>query len=278
VATRNKKAETGWAELEGLLIAALEGGEAEQMALERFLAERSGLPGPRLNLALVETFAGLVADYVRREPEPPIDPLEKLLDGWAALPLEDAPINQPREILPAAAVLSYGKVAVARPDWWPDEIGKVYRAATNSRWRVREIVAAALQNMLAADWPRTYAALQSWLEDREPLVIRAVVAAIAEPPLLNTRERGAQAVALQTTALDWLAALPATRRPEENVRVLRQALGYTVSVAVAAAPEPGLALLQKLHASTDLDLQWILKENLKKQRLQKLAALPAAFR
>jgi len=50
--------------------------------------------------------------------------------------------------------------------------------------------------------------------------------------------------------------------------VLRKALGYTLSVAIAATPEAGLALLVQLSASVDKDIQWIVRENLKKQRLK----------
>jgi hypothetical protein len=242
----------------------LAGGDAA--ALERYLAERSGLPGPRMNLALVGAFADVVGEIVT-QPDPPVAGLEALLDGWAALPVAAAPVNDPREIWPGAAVLAYGQVAVRRPDWWGDEIGKLHRAAADPRWRVRELVTTALQRMLAADWPRTLAALHTWLAEDDPLVIRAAAAAVAEPPLLRDADRGAGALAIQEGAVAWLARVPPEQRRDEAVRTLRQALGYTVSVAAAAAPEPGFALLEQLVASPDPDLQWIVRENLKKARL-----------
>lgn len=52
--------------------------------------------------------------------------------------------------------------------------------------------------------------------------------------------------------------------------VLRQALGYCWSVAVAAYPEPGRAAFSHWLASTDRDVRWILRENLKKNRLVRL--------
>ncbi len=251
-------------DLRPLLAHALVGGDATPLA--QYLAEWSGLPGARMNLALVGAFADAVGEIVT-QPHPPVERLEALLDGWAALPLEAAPVNDAREIWPGAAVLAYGQVAVRRPDWWGDEIGKLHRAAADARWRVRELVATAVQRMLAADWPRTVAALQTWLIEADPLVIRAAAAAVAEPPLLRDAARGAGALAIQAGAVAWLARVPAEERRGEAMRTLRQALGYTVSVAVAAAPDAGFALLEQLAASPDPDIQWVVRENLKKARL-----------
>jgi hypothetical protein len=263
-------------DLAPLLAAALDQNRPDSLA--SYLTGHSDLPGPRMNLALVTAFAGEIARRVTA-PDPPVARIEALLDGWAALPLADAPANAPREMLPACAVRSYGQVAVVRPDWWEDEITKLYRAAGDPRWRVREIVATALQAMLAADWARTYAALRTWVAGANPLPVRAAAAAVAEPPLLTGRARGEAALAIQAAAVEWRAERPATARRDEAVRILRQALGYTLSVAVAAAPEAGFPVLARLAASMDPDLQWIVRENLKKTRLHRwpdqLAAIHA---
>src|SRR6266700_3757798 len=211
--------------------------------LEGYMTEHSALPGPRMNTALVGAFADVIGRLVTQPAMPPVERLEALLDGWAALSLAGAPANDPREILPSTAVLTYGQVAVARQGWWEDEVAKLRRAALHPCWRVREMVAAALQRMLAANWKRTYQVLTNWLLDDDPLFIQA-------------------------RAVEWLARLPQERRREEAVSVLRKALGYTLSVAIAATPEAGLALLVQLSASADKDIQWIVRENLKKQRLK----------
>jgi hypothetical protein len=164
--------------------------------------------------------------------------------------------------------MSYGQVAVARPDWWEDEVAKLHRAASNPRWRMREIVATALQAMLKADWQRAYAVIGEWAKEDDPLVLRAAAAAIAEPPLLISQERGEQAVAIQQKAVEGLAKVPPDRRRAEEVQALRKGLGYTLSVATAAAPDSGFALLEKLANSEDKDLRWVARENLKKNRLQ----------
>ncbi len=264
-------------QLQGLtarLDSALAGGEAGP--LETYLRAESRLPGPRSNLELLAQFAAAVAAVVCR-PDPPVARLEALLDGWAALPLEVAPVNDPGEFLPAAATLAYGYVAAARPAWWGDEVAKLHRAARSPRWRTREMVASALQRMAAADWDRTLAVVDHWVTDLHPLVVRAAAAAVAEPALLTGAIRGGQAVAVQAAAVAWLMAVPATRRRDPDVRVLRQALGYSLSVATAAAPDAGFALLGRLARSADPDLQWILRENVKKTRLRPWPAQIAAL-
>ncbi|HEX2910639.1 MAG TPA: hypothetical protein VH186_07505 [Chloroflexia bacterium] len=262
----SEKSESYKTELRPLLDAVLAGNE--QATLESYLLKNSNLPGPRANLELVSAFAELVAEIVIL-PNPPVERLENLLDGCADISLQTAPVNHPREILPAAAVRSYGKVAVARPDWWTDEIAKLRKAAANPRWRTREMVAAALQDMLESDWPRNMAEIKEWLATSKLLLCRAAVAAVAEPRLLLTVSRARNALEIQKQAIARLADWPVEQRKEEEFKILRQALGYTLSVVVAALPEEGFVLLERLAALPDKDVRWVVRENLKKNRLSK---------
>jgi hypothetical protein len=251
-------------ELARLLDDALATGD--DAALRAHLVAHSALPGPRLDLRLVAKLARAVGDVVRRR-DPPVDALVALLDGWAAMSADVVPVQQPEVILPCSAVLAYGEVGVARPDWWDDEIGKLRHAATDSRWRVREVVALAVQRLLDADWERAIRLLQAWAGDEDPLVVRAAAAAVAEPPLLRTPERATAAADVQRRAVGSLHACPADVRRSESVRVLRQALGFSVSVAVAATGD--FSLLEGMATSGDPDLRWVVRENLKKARLQR---------
>jgi len=61
------------------------------------------------------------------------------------------------------------------------------------------------------------------------------------------------------------------------VRRLRKALGYTVSVVITAAPDAGFPLLHSWLAWNDPDVQWVVKENLKKKRLSPWADEVAAL-
>ena len=48
---------------------------------------------------------------------------------------------------------------------------------------------------------------------------------------------------------------------------MRKALGYTLSVAVVPVPDAGFAFMTRLAGLPDKDAKWIVRENLKKARL-----------
>jgi hypothetical protein len=251
-------------EVGGLLDRALRSGD--DAPVRTALVRDSGLPGARLNLSLVGRFAAAVGE-VARGPDPPVAALEALLDRWAAMPEQQAPADRPEVILPCAAVAAYGEVGAVRPDWWDDEVAKLGVAATDGRWRVREVVALALQRLLDADWDRTARVLLEWAAAEDPLLVRAAAAAVAEPSLLRSEDRRASAAQVQRRAVERLRAYPAQSRRTPPVRVLRQALGFTVSVVVAASGD--FALLEGMAASGDPDLRWVVRENLKRRRLRR---------
>src|SRR2546421_9103978 len=79
------------------------------------------------------------------------------------------------------------------------------------------------------------------------------------------------ALEIQRAVLRRLHQAPAAERKREDFRALRKALGYTLSVVTAAAPEEGFALMRDGVAWGDADIVWVLRENLKKKRLAKFA-------
>ena len=60
------------------------------------------------------------------------------------------------------------------------------------------------------------------------------------------------------------------RTADAEVMVLRQALGYCWSVAAAACPAEGMQAIQRWSASPDRDVRWVVRENLKKNRLVRI--------
>jgi hypothetical protein len=61
-------------------------------------------------------------------------------------------------------------------------------------------------------------------------------------------------------------------RQGDDFKALRQGLAYCWSVAVAAAPTEGKAAMETWLASPDKDVLWIMRENLKKNRLTRMDA------
>ncbi|MFI5427874.1 hypothetical protein [Aeromicrobium sp. UC242_57] len=111
--------------------------------------------------------------------------------------------------------------------------------------------------------------VRRWADDPSLLVQRAAVAAICEPRLLKAEGAAAVAVDLCGRCTLHLVGLPLAERAGSDARTLRQALGYAWSVAVAADPGPGLGAFRDLDTS-DPDVGWIVKENLRKKRLARL--------
>jgi hypothetical protein len=87
-------------------------------------------------------FARAVGSVVTR-PDPPVDAIEALLDGWAAG--ED-------EALAVAAVTAYGEVAKVRPEWIVDETRKLVLAMAHPSDDVR---AAASRELVRLRGTRT---------------------------------------------------------------------------------------------------------------------------
>lgn len=226
--------------------------------LEAALAAGSRLPGPRANLELAGRLADLAASLPDRATA------LALLSAWLASPPRlsaDVPAGQV-EFLAASAALAAGAVG---------DSALLTFAARDGRWRVRELAATGAQRMLAASWSDGMALVRSWLNSHSPLLVRGAVAAVAEPPLLRDHAHAVEACAVVGDAVDLLLIEPPARRRDDDVRVLRQALGYAVSVVAAAAPDEGVPLLERLATAEDADARWIAKQNLGKARLAPFA-------
>jgi len=217
---------------------------------EPFLLQESGLPGPRANLELVQA----VAD----------EGDEVLFRHWLSFGPDTAPTNSPYAFLVVCGVVGLGRLLA---EGRMDLLGTVRGCASDPRWRVREGAAMALQRLGDRDMGALLQAMEDWSHG-SLLEQRAAAAALCEPRLLR-QLRHAERV-LHT--LDHITASleRVTDRRSEEFRVLRQGLGYCWSVAVVADPHNGKPMIEKWLTSTDADVRWIMKENLKKSRLTRL--------
>lgn len=232
--------------------------------LEFYLRDQSRLPSARANVELAQDFSHLLAF---KAPSCPYETRNLL--NYLVREEKQVVSNTPGEFVLMCGVLAFGFCAAAIPAWRSDIFPLLTHYACSLNWRVREATALALQNLLTADPGEILPALVELLERGDCLQQRACLAAISEPALLNSSEFVASALAMQRTAIERLHALPAVQRKRTDVRVLRQALGYTLSVVTAACPDEGFALMCEIATWNDLDINWILRENLKKRRLAK---------
>jgi hypothetical protein len=248
-------------ELAPLVAALREQGELE--ALCAYLMAHSNLPGPRGNLELAAAFATLAAEQVLEAPEPLWRCCVRLM---GISPIE-APVNDPREFLAFCGTQAIGAIGSVSSEYYHEAIARLRTAASDSRWRIREAVAMGLQHLLAKERERTLAELAAWLQPGAWLAMRAVAAGVAEPALLHDTQTARAALTLHVKIIEQLQTAGAQERTTAAFKTLRQGLGYSVSVVVAALPREGFAYLHQLAGSPDSDVQWILKENLKKARL-----------
>ena len=236
-------------------------GDADSVAdLEQLLLSRSGLPGPRANLELAAAFADAVAARG-------LGPAEwTVLRRWLAVPPSAA---DPRaEYLPVCALQALGAAYFsAIPDGQDEVLTALREAAVDPRWRVRESTAMGLQSLGEVDLVAYTSIVRDWAADPSPLVRRAVLAALAHPPILKSRDAALMALEVAAGVLDSYSAAPAIARKANDYQVLRRGLEYAPSVVVAAVPDEGFAWLSTLAASSDADVRRIVKTNLGKARL-----------
>lgn len=225
-----------------------------------FLLAESGLPGPRGNLELLQA----VAD----------EGAEERFERYLAYSPELAPVNSPLEFLAACGVVGLGRIAAGEER--PDLLAIIRSFASDPRWRLREATAMALQRIGLREMGVLLKEMALW-QSGNLLERRAVVAALCEPALLAVEQHALAVLDILDQITSGLQQV--AERKSEPMRVLRQGLGYGWSVAVAACPARGKEYMEKWLACQDADVRWIMNENLKKKRLERLdAAWVAAAR
>lgn len=220
---------------------------------DEYLLQESGLPGPRGNIELAQAVAN--------------DGDRELFLRYLTYTEDIAPVNSPYEFLAFCGALGLGRL-LAEGDLGLFQTLRTL--ASDPRWRMREAVAMALQRLGDANISLLLDEMQTWCLGT-PFEQRAAAAAICEPRLLQKAEIARQALNI----LDQITASieQCADRRSEGFIALRKGLGYCWSVAVVALPEDGKRLMQKWLMNPDKDAQWIMQENLKKARLERMDAL-----
>ena len=217
---------------------------------DAYLLAESRLPGPRGNIELAQAVAEQGDEAL----------FERLLSFDAGL----APANTPGEFLAFCGALGLGRLLA---EGRLDMLERLRVCANDPRWRLREATAMALQRWGAVDMEALLDEMRVWAAGT-PLEQRAAVAALCEPGLLRVAEH----VECVLDILDAVTAslARAADRKGADIRALCKGLGYCWSVAVAAYPGAGKPRFERWLACGDHDVHWIMKENLKKKRLERI--------
>lgn len=219
---------------------------------EPFLLKNSGLPGPRGNIELGQA----VADEGNRQ----------LFLKLIAYDARRAPTNTPQEFLAFCGTVGFGRLA-AEGD--ASALKILRQQASDVRWRVREAVAMGLQRVGDRDMARLLKEMKTWSKGNL-LEQRAAAAAVCEPRLLQEKKHIAQVLSLLDAITRSL--IKTKDRKSDAFLALKKGMGYCWSVAVAASPAVGKVMMEKWFASDDRDVLWIMRENLKKDRLARIDA------
>lgn len=217
--------------------------------IDEYLLKESGLPGPRGNIELGQAVADVGNETLFRH----------LLSFSANIALT----NTQQEFLAFCGTIGMGRLLA---DGDIEKFKVIRPLASDPRWRIREGVAMALQRLGMKDMGSLLDEMEKWSEGN-PLEQRAAAAALCEPALLKDRAHVVRVLGV----LDHITASIGSmegRRSDEFI-ALKKGMGYCWSVAAAAYPEAGKKAMEKWFSSKDRDIIWIMKENLKKNRLER---------
>jgi hypothetical protein len=215
-----------------------------------YLKVNSGLPGKRANLELLK----IVTDLGD----------EDFFMSCIKYDENIAPTSTQGEFIAMCGVTGLGKlVNTGRLD----KFHLLREFASDSRWRVREGVAFGLQIIGENDFENLIQGIKEWIKGND-YEKRAVVAGLCEPKLLKDRNNAIKVLEILNDIIESIIFI--SDRKSESFRVLRKGLGYGLSVAIVGYPEIGKNIFERLRDKNDKDINWILNENLKKNRLEKM--------
>lgn len=213
-----------------------------------FLKKNSGLPGPRGNLELAYAVAATGTQ-------------EQFLHFLTFNGNE----NTPDLFVLFCGIVGLGKLAADQPELFE----RLRSYASDPRWRIREAVPTGLQLSGDQDMDLLIREMKKWIKGNW-YEKRAAAATLAEPRLLKQPKHAKQVLQV----LDKITASMETEdeTKDESYKVLRQGMAYCWSVAVVALPDMGKPIMEKWLSSKDKDIRWMIRENLKKNRLVKMDA------
>jgi hypothetical protein len=200
--------------------------------LVSFLEKESRLRGPAANLSLVKQFA----------------------DEATTEQAESCSGEQ------SIFVTMCGVAASRNPDIFK-------RAANNENWQLREGAVIGLQKLGRENLDSLYAVFDSW-ENANLLEKRCIAATLCDPALIKNVEKADKILTILDEYMELIELEKNVKN--ESYKAFRKAMGYCISVVIAASPEKGKEFFESWMQSPSSEIRWILSENLKHDRLRKV--------
>jgi hypothetical protein len=217
---------------------------------DAYLMQESSLPGPRANLELIQA-AAEVGD-------------ENIFLYLLSYTPDIAPVNTQQEFLACCGTVGLGKLLKSGKT---EHLKRLRLLASDPRWRIRESVAMALQLFGEEYMEELIKEMELWAEGNS-YEKRAAAAALCEPKLLKQKEQVFRVLQILDTIT--YSIQDTTDRKDEGFKALKKGLAYCWSVAIVGFPEEGKQAFEKWMNCDDKDINWIIKENLKKERLKRM--------
>ena len=211
------------------------------------LLKNSGLPGPRGNLELLYSFSKKVTPAEVKE---------------CFSYYRDDLTNSPEEFVVMCGIVGY---CILNNGQIQKTLEKVRKYASHTSWRIREAVAIGIQEMAGDNLGEIVQMLKNWTGGND-LEKRAVVAALCEPKLLKDKTIVKKVIEMLGKVTEEFN--DSTGKLTENQKSLRKSLGYGWSVVIVSLPNEGKKAFEKIAESGNAHIRWIVKENLRKNRLK----------
>jgi hypothetical protein len=233
-------------------------------ALEQYLLSHSNLPGKRGNIELGFSFADYVEENYHKYN------LQLFQYCLALISENDERKNENgnEEFLPFCAVVALGRIGKIDETRADEVIRFLKTVATDGRWRIREAVAMAIQEIMDAHAEKILDKLIKWADEDNWLIQRALVAGLAEPRIIKSRKIAEISLEIHKKIIAKVAEETDTKNTDRQVLI--KGLCYTLSVIITGTEDEGFRYLEDLMKIKNAVIRKIIRENLKKNRLKRL--------
>lgn len=227
--------------------------------LYRALALASGLPGPRMNIAVAVAFANECAARGKAA--------DKVVDKLASLDAELAPGASELEFLPVCGVIAVGVRAAKSQDRKAraKAIAFLHDMTEDLRFRVREAAAAALARIGGSDPDGTVREVGSWMDGY--FQAAGVLRALAEPGWLDAIQDGESVIERLDEAFVLARDAPRSAVRWPGWKALHEELGRAPAVVAARFGVPVFDKLVEWSAVEMPELREAIEKNLKDGKL-----------
>lgn len=230
--------------------------------ISKYLEENSGLPGPRGNLELAFTFGDFCREYAEKYRKEVWDMCLQFSES-EILDLKD----DPSVFTPFCGILGLGAAGSLSGQRCRKAFKQLRPLSSHSNWRIREAVPKAINSMLFTQTDVVLDEIRGWIGEDNWLPMRSVAAGMIESGKIADETLARQALELHHEIL--IKVHENFRQKDDAFTALRKGLAFTLSVAVMSLPGPGFELMRSLLKLGDSNIEWIIRENLKKSRLLK---------